>query len=117
MKATVLYLSLLFCGNFSLKAQTVNGVAIKNFNVEYIQISGRFPVFNGPEINMLINYGQPLKALGNAETLLLDSSGKKMEFNSMIDALNFMSDNGYELTHPYGTENNSFLMRRKKTGI
>ena len=117
MKAALIGLLLLFYGNFSLKAQTVNGVAFKNFNVEYIQISGRFSVFNGPKINMLINYGQPIKALGNAETLLLDSSGKKMEFNSMIDALNFMSDNGYELAHPYGTENNSFLMRKKKTGV
>lgn len=115
MKTSILFLSLLFCINFSLKAQLVNGVLIKDFNAEYLQITERELLFRGTKINLLINYGQPTKMDGNVEKLLRDSTGKKMEFNSLIDALNFMNENGYELAHPYGPIKDSFLMRRKKT--
>ncbi len=114
MKTSILFLLAFFFINFSIHAQTVNGVLIKNFGTEYVQITERPIQLPSPKINLLINYGQPIKAIGNMEKLLLDSSGKNMEFNSLIDALNFMSKNGYQLTHPYVTENDSFLMRRKK---
>lgn len=114
MKTALLFISVLFCINLSIKAQSVNGILIKDFNVEYVQITERELLFRGAKINLLINYGQPIKLDGNAEKLLLDSTGKKMEFNSLIDALNFMSENGYELAHPYGPVKDTFLMRRKK---
>ena len=114
MKTSILFLSLLFCINLSLKAQLVNGVAIKDFNAEYLQITERPVVFRGVKITVLVDYGQPTKLDGNVEKLLRDSTGKKMEFNSLIDALNFMSENGYELAHPYGALNNYLLLRREK---
>ena len=67
MKPTILFLSLLFCINLSLKAQFVNGVLIKDFNAEYLKITERPILLRGAKINLLINYGQPIKVDGNME--------------------------------------------------
>ena len=114
MKTSILFLLTFFCINYSLQAQTVNGIQIRDFGAEYLQMTERPISLTGTRINLLINFGQPVKAIGNMEKLLLDSTGKKMEFNSIIEGLNFMNEYGYELIQPYGTETVFFLMRKKK---
>ena len=69
--------------SFSLLAQTVNDVPIKDIDVEYVQIVGAAKFFK----------------MGN--TVVKDEYGKPVEFNSMIDALNFMTKNGFEFVTAY----------------
>ena len=74
----------------SAKAQTVNGVSLKDLDVEYLQIIGE-PKLLSDKINLVVDYGQERKRLYSKPMMLMDGDNKEMEFNSMIDALNFMS--------------------------
>ena len=51
----------------------------------------------------MIDFGQSTKLFGNnkKQFSILDKNNKKVEFNSMIDALNFMTKNGYKFEQAY----------------
>ena len=87
---------------------------IADIKAKYLEILPAPVLMKSARVNLYINYGQKLKNLSNPEKLVLDSMGKKMDFNSIIEGLNFMNEYGYELVHPYGTEPVYFLMRKKK---
>lgn len=114
MRKIIIVCGLIFffgCTGFS---QTVNGIQLKDIKAEYLQITQSPVTGNQTEIYLLINYGQPIDPIGNMEKLLLDNKGTRMKFNSIIDALNFMNDKGYELAQNYETKIGSYLMRKKK---
>ncbi|MEO6682456.1 MAG: hypothetical protein ABIN48_06480 [Ginsengibacter sp.] len=115
MKTSFLLLISFFFVSFSLKAQTVNGIPLKDYKEEYLKWSAKSAGLGSRKIQVLIDFGQEARVLSNMEQILLDSTGKKMEFNSSIDVLNFMFKNGYELMQPFGTEYISFYMRKIKT--
>jgi hypothetical protein len=100
-------------------SQTVNGVPIKDIDAEYVQIMGT-PVLLKNKLRILIDFGQYSKSLSTKEQVIIDSDGKRMQFNSMIEALNFMNANGYEFLQAYGVSINNnetehyYLLRRKK---
>ena len=50
-----------------------------------------------------IDFGQEEKILSTRKDYYLfdEKTGKPKEFNSMIDALNFMVDHGWEFVYPY----------------
>jgi hypothetical protein len=82
-------------------SQTVNGVALKDLNVDYVMIVGQGKVFSN-KVSIEIDFGQETSVWkGGKEMKLLDENGKKVELNSMIDALNFMSAVGYEFINAY----------------
>lgn len=106
---------------FSLSsfAQTINDVPLKDVDVEYIEIVGTAKLFS-TKLNIRLDFGQANKFWTDKEYQLKDADGKKIDFNSMIDALNFMSKNGYELIMPYVVTDNSqniyhYLLRKKKS--
>ena len=110
-------LLILVCG--SMNAQTVNGVLLKDIDVEYIEVVGAAKLMSA-KLNVSIDFGQSTKFFSaGTETKLNDSNGQAVVFNSMIDALNFMSNNGYEFTTAYivtlGTQNvYHYLLRKRK---
>jgi hypothetical protein len=54
------------------------------------------------KLNIQIDFGQETSIwTKGAKTLVKDENGKMMNFNSMIDALNFMNDNGYKFETAY----------------
>lgn len=114
MKTTILLLIAFYFNNFSLQAQTVNGIPLKDIKVEYLKWYTKGAGAGSRKIQVLIDFGQATRILSNMEQLLLDSSGKKMEFNSDIEVLNFMYENGYELLQPYGKEFSVYYMRKMK---
>jgi hypothetical protein len=81
-------------------SQTVNDIPIKDIDIEYIQIvgSGSFRV---GKVDVKIDFGNENKYLSTKETRIKDEKGQLLEFNSMIDALNFLSKNGYEFIDSY----------------
>ena len=87
--------------SFSLSfSQTVNDKPISDIDVEYVQIVGTAKLFS-KKVNIQIDFGQEDKLFSTNDTQVKDENGKLMTFNSMIDALNFMSKNGYDFVDAY----------------
>lgn len=104
----------------TLKAQTVNDIPLTKIDVEYVQIIGTSRLFSNKLI-IDIDFGQENKLFSSdKDTRIKDVNGKNMIFNSMIDALNFMTKNGYEFVQAFAfavSEKNvyHYLLRKKKT--
>ena len=66
-----------------------------------------------------IDFGQENKVFKFKDTQVKDAEGRLQVFNSMIDALNFMSSNGYDFVSAYaitiGNQNvYHFLLQKRK---
>ncbi|KMQ69321.1 hypothetical protein ACM39_04335 [Chryseobacterium sp. FH2] len=84
-------------------AQTVNDVPIKDIDVDYVQIIGTGRSLS-TKVNVEIDFGQETKSISFKNgTSIKDERGRNMKFNSMMDALNFMSANGYYFQFAYTT--------------
>ncbi len=118
MKKSILSLCFVLFLTFSTFSQTVNGIAIKDIDVEYIEIVGTTR-FLSDKVNVEIDFGQDTQFFGSTkQTEIKDKKGEKIKFNSMIDALNFMSKNGYQFVQAYALVKDSqniyhYLMRKK----
>lgn len=118
MKKLLLSAVILAC-SLTMKAQTVNDVPLKDIDVEYVQIVGTSKLLS-TKLTIEIDFGQKTKFFSSGkETIVKDFDGKAVDFNSMIDALNFMSKNGYEFVNAYailvGNQNvYHYLLRNKK---
>ncbi len=117
MKKLLLSAAILVCG-LTAKSQTVNDIPIKDIDVEYVQIVGTSKLLS-TRLIIQIDFGQRTKVFSTKETIVRDTDGKAVEFNSMIDALNFMSQNGYEFVNAYaitiGNSNVYHYLLRNKT--
>ena len=114
MKKLFIFGILLFYGISSF-SQTINDIPISEIDVEYIQIKGISKSFSY-KINVLIDFGQEMKYHTNGN--IMDSTGKKVKFHSMIEALNFMSKNGYDFVQAYafvagGNNVYHYIMQKK----
>ncbi|GAB2632677.1 hypothetical protein [Belliella aquatica] len=101
----------------NLNAQTVNDIPINEIDVEYIQIVGTSKLLSN-KVTIQIDFGQENKYWSNKDTQVKDESGKLLVFNSMIDSLNFLSENGYEFVNAYaitlGNQNvYHYILKRK----
>jgi hypothetical protein len=118
MKKILFTASIIICG-LTVKAQTVNDTPLKDIDVEYVQILGTSKLLS-TKLTIEIDFGQRTKFFSSGkETIVKDIDGKAVDFNSMIDALNFMSKNGYEFANAYaitvGNQNvYHYLLRNKK---
>ena len=101
------------------RSQTVNDIPLKDIDVEYVEIVGTSRVLSS-KLTVEIDFGQENKLFSSdKDTRIKDVNGKNMIFNSMIDALNFMTKNGYEFVQAYAVTISSqnvyhYLLRRKK---
>ncbi|MCO6462544.1 MAG: hypothetical protein J5I52_00205 [Saprospiraceae bacterium] len=111
--------TVILASSLTIKAQTVNDIPLKDIDVEYVQIVGTSKLLS-TKLTIQIDFGQRTKFFSSGkETIVKDTDGKAVEFNSMIDALNFMSKNGYEFVNAYaitvGNQNvYHYLLRNKK---
>lgn len=118
MKKFLITFIILLTGLIS-KAQTVNEIPINEIDVEYVQIVGTSKLLS-TKLTIEIDFGQRTKLFSSGkETIVKDEDGKAVDFNSMIDALNFMSKNGYEFVNAYaisvGNQNvYHYLLKNKK---
>ena len=100
MKKMFLLFSFMVMLLISLRSQTVNYIPLKDVDVEYVEIVGTSK-FLSTKVTIDIDFGQRNKVWTGKDTQIKDVDGKRMEFNSMIDALNFMSANNYEFVQAY----------------
>ena len=115
-----LFLALVFLSaGYALKAQTVNEIPIKDIDVDYVQIVGTAKLFS-TKLTIQLDFGQQTKFFSiGKETIVKDENGKAVDFSSMMDALNFMSKNGFEFVDAYAiTSSNQnvyhYLLRSTK---
>ncbi len=119
MKMKNLFFTLIFSifGLTTLCAQTVNGTPIADIDVEYVQIVGTSKLLSN-KVTINIDFGQENKIFSAKDTQIKDANGKLTVFNSMIDALNFMSKCGYEFVNAYvltaGSQNVYHYMMKKR---
>lgn len=85
------------CNTFS---QTVRDIPLKDIDAKYIQIVG-FPRMLTNKIGVFVDFGQENQVLGKNNNMLRDENDEIFLFNSMIDALNFFSRNGFEFEQVY----------------
>jgi hypothetical protein len=111
MKKVTLCICLSFFIGFTGFSQTVNGIPVKELKVKYIRVIENEILSR--KINIQIDYGQVAK-LKNLK--VLDENGNPLQFNSMIDALNYMDEIGYEVVNS-NDKTSSFLLRKKEPKI
>jgi len=85
--------------SFATISQTVNGLPIEKIDQEYIRIVGTMTIKG--KISVDIDFGQNQKHFTKKDTKIIGKDGKKIKFNSMVDALNFMHDYNYKLVQAY----------------
>lgn len=96
-----IFLVILMVFSTSMKAQTINDIFIKDLNVSYIQIVGTSK-FMSNKVTIELDFGQHNKLFSNGKNMvIMDENKKPINFNSMIDALNFLSLNGFRLVQTY----------------
>ncbi|EJL68169.1 hypothetical protein [Chryseobacterium populi] len=96
-----LFTALSICVSFFAFSQTVNDVPIRDIDVDYVQIIGTGRSLS-TKVNVEIDFGQETKSISFKNgTSIKDERGRNMKFNSMMDALNFMSANGYSFQFAY----------------
>ncbi len=100
------------------RAQTVNNIPISQIDTEYIQIMATTKLLS-TKVTVDIDFGQRNKAFALKDTEIRDENNQVVSFNSIIDALNFMSASGYDFVQAYtvtisGTVVYYYLMRKKK---
>lgn len=117
MRVTIVTALFLVLGTY-MNGQTVNDVPLSEIDVEFIQIVGTKKLFS-PRVNIDIEFGQMNKLFSANDTRIKDEEGNNLDFNSMIDALNFMSGHGYDYLDAYAISmgNNTnvyhFIMRKR----
>jgi hypothetical protein len=110
---------MLSCFIFGAQSQTVNDIPLKDIDVNYVEIVGTSRVLSS-KLTVEIDFGQENKLFSSdKDTKIKDVNGKNMIFNSMIDALNFMTTNGYEFVQAYAvtTSNQNvyhYLLKKKR---
>lgn len=113
----LLILSVFMLGMSTLFAQTVNDKPIKEIDVEFVQIVGTSKLLSN-KLTIEIDFGQENKFWNTKDTQVRDENGQLMIFNSMIDALNFMSKNGYNFINAHtitiGNQNVYHYLLKKK---
>ena len=110
---------ILFVFSISTYSQSINGVPFSDIDSEYIEIVGTAKILSS-KVTVNIDFGQSTKLFGSSKKQfsILDKDNKKVEFNSMIDALNFMTKNGYKFEQAYvvttGNSNTYHYLMRKE---
>ena len=99
-------------------SQTVNGRPITEIDTEYVDIIGVAKPFS-KKVNINIDFGQVDKFFSTKDSQIKDKNGESTTFNSMVDALNFMSKNGYDFVQAYVTQTGDlntyhYLMKKRK---
>jgi len=119
LKAISTTVFLIFLSVYQGYSQTVNDIPIKDIDVEFVQIVGTSKLLSS-QVTIQIDFGQRTKLFTSyKETVIRDEQGKPLVLNSMVDALNFMSQNGYDFVNAYAlTIGNSnvyhFLLQKRK---
>ncbi len=103
MKKLLLLLAFTVCTTLNLFGQTVE----ENDSTQeiYCMIVGTGQ-FMSNKVSIDIDFGQKTSIWSVRETKMVDEDGKKIKFNSMIDACNYLASKGWTLVNAYPASSN-----------
>jgi hypothetical protein len=81
-------------------AQSINGINVSEIDSPFVELLGTGKMFSN-KVTVEMDFGQNNKYWSSKDTRVLDENGKDVVFNSMVDAMNFMSRNGYKFEAAY----------------
>ena len=82
--------------SLNVNSQTVNDVPMASIDTNYIQVSA-YNKFMSNKLKVHLDFGQFNSIWKFKDTQLRGRDGKMIQFNSIAQLLNYMTDNGYEL--------------------
>ena len=97
----------------------VNKQLIDSLGVEYITIHAS-QQFLSDKVRVELEYGQVNKYLASSETRISDVNGREVVFNSLLEVLNLLAQQGYEYVDsfidPFSNDGKTlkFLLRKLK---
>ena len=119
MKKIIFIVSILtFAVTMTYGQVIVEDVDINDLGIKYCQLIGVNESPFDQQFVIDIDYGQKFKPFQSQ--LVKGSDGKAVIFNNMIDALNFMEENGWEYINDYAVSPGGnliyhYLLKRKKS--
>ena len=115
MKTLLTVVIMMLCYSVS-NSQSVGDVQLADINAEYIQVT--FEEQIGSKVSVHLDFGQANPEYNPRETQLRHQGKKEMVFNSMMDAINYLSGYGYKLEQVYtitkDTASTPFYILRKE---
>ncbi len=102
-------LAVLALGLFSFNSSAqviVDEVDINELDLKYVELVGQTRFINLTKIKVFVDYGQDFSW---RQQTIEDVNGTRSSFNSMVDALNFMYENGWEFVSNYHIDNDGSL--------
>jgi len=115
MKNFILPVLLLFT-TLSFGQVMVGKTDINNRHLQYIEIWDK-PVKSIGKSYAVIDYGQSADTdeKANSTWAISNRNGAPIEFNGIVDVLNYMYRNGWEIMHDKNTDGyGSYLMKRRE---
>ena len=101
MKKVLLSAAIALSSTFAF-GQSINGTSVKDLDTKYIQLTAIQKGFSINKITVKVDLGQEIKAFtAKEEIMVMDAAGKKVVFNTVVDALNFFDANGFEFVTAY----------------
>lgn len=102
MKTVILVLSLFFV----LVAAECIGQESDTVKYQYCELIGTHRAFTTGKVSIVLDFGEE-KNYWKDQRLKDEQTGKVKIFNSMVDALNYMSGFGWEFVQGYAIQNGS----------
>jgi len=93
-KLLLLFAIGIFMTQLSFSQVYVEEQNINELDIKYIELVGVNTSMFGVKMKIYVDYGAKVKFMKSAK--IKGADGKIMKFNTMIHALNFMYDNGWE---------------------
>ena len=94
MKKILIVIAFAFITQLTFSQVIVEDQNINELNIDYIELVGINTSLFGVKMKVYVDYGQPVKFL-KADNIK-DGNGKTIKFNTMMHALNFLKENGWE---------------------
>ncbi len=86
---------------------------INDRSLQYIEIWDK-PIKSIGKSYALVDYGQMSEKDNNSSWRISNRNGTPIEFNGIVDVLNYMYRNGWEIMHNKSTDGyESYLMKRR----
>ena len=99
MKTLLTTAAFILIGYCTSVAQIIGDIHLADINADYMQLT--FDDRIGGKVSVNIDYGQASAEYHPRDTQLRTDAKKAMEFNSVIDAINFLGKYDYGLSEVY----------------
>ena len=94
----IIFIPTLLLASIATTAHSQENVLAEGKHRVYCELLGHGNLL-GTKVKVSVDFGQ--KVTWNSDQHLVDSNGKKIKFNSMVDAMNYMGNFGWKFVQAY----------------